>query len=392
LTPKSDETAPSSTLPVPELNPLLNPILNKNLGRWAEVYFTNPPEKRDEAVLQLVRELENEPENPQSPPRKSIQRRIETRNSLPSLSKVNVAICPDCGFENEMQQRFCGECGALLDTAGKAGVAHSSAPVEAELAKASETSARRSTGEPIEPTSQFGSILHLNDSGPLSPSQGSDRGLALNPLGVGEELEASPLKLSYRILIGMGLAVIIAGLAYFAWRGGQFGLQRSTLPAQAPSLETQPANVAAPANSTGQSANPAELGTNTNPAATAPVRTPSSDGHEEKLATPTKASTETGVTPQESVAISTNGKQELATALSFLNGQQRDSAQAAEWLWKAVEKKNTAADVLLAGLYLRGDGVQRNCDQGRVLLDAAADKGSKDAANLLRNLQAFGCE
>jgi TPR repeat protein len=90
--------------------------------------------------------------------------------------------------------------------------------------------------------------------------------------------------------------------------------------------------------------------------------------------------------------VSTSGNQELATALGFLNGPQRDSATAAQWLWRAVEKRNTAATVLLAGLYLRGDGVQKNCDQGRVLLDAAADKGSKDAASLLRNLQAFGCQ
>jgi uncharacterized protein len=106
------------------------------------------------------------------------------------------------------------------------------------------------------------------------------------------------------------------------------------------------------------------------------------------------SSTETAATAKNSSATSANGSQELTTALGFLNGvgQERDSSQAAQWLWKAVEKKNTAADVLLAGLYLRGDGVQKNCDQGRILLDAAADKGSKDAANLLRNLQAFGCE
>jgi len=94
----------------------------------------------------------------------------------------------------------------------------------------------------------------------------------------------------------------------------------------------------------------------------------------------------------DSASVSGNGNQELATALSFLNSQPRDTAAAAQWLWKAVEKRNTQAIVLLAGLYLRGDGVQKNCDQGRILLDAAADKGNKDAANLLRNLQAFGCQ
>jgi hypothetical protein len=48
----------NSTLPLPELNPLLNPVLGAHMGRWAEVYFTSPPEKREEAVLDLLRELQ----------------------------------------------------------------------------------------------------------------------------------------------------------------------------------------------------------------------------------------------------------------------------------------------------------------------------------------------
>src|ERR1700722_18988404 len=44
-------------LPEPELNPLLNPLLAAHMGRWAEVYFTSPPEKRAQAVSDLVREL-----------------------------------------------------------------------------------------------------------------------------------------------------------------------------------------------------------------------------------------------------------------------------------------------------------------------------------------------
>ena len=38
----------TSTLPPPELNPLLNPVLADHMGRWAQVYFTSPPEKREE--------------------------------------------------------------------------------------------------------------------------------------------------------------------------------------------------------------------------------------------------------------------------------------------------------------------------------------------------------
>ena len=54
---------PENSLPDPELNPLLNPLLAAHMGRWAEVYFTAPPEKRGEAVAELIRELEKEDAN-----------------------------------------------------------------------------------------------------------------------------------------------------------------------------------------------------------------------------------------------------------------------------------------------------------------------------------------
>jgi len=82
-------------------------------------------------------------------------------------------------------------------------------------------------------------------------------------------------------------------------------------------------------------------------------------------------------------------------AEKYLNGgpgAARDSRQAATWLWKAVGKKNLTATMLLSDLYLRGDGVPKNCDQARLLLDAAGRKGATAAAERLRNLQAFGCQ
>ena len=47
-------TEPTDVLPRAELNPLLNPLLERNLGRWAEVYFTSPPEQREQAVEELL--------------------------------------------------------------------------------------------------------------------------------------------------------------------------------------------------------------------------------------------------------------------------------------------------------------------------------------------------
>jgi TPR repeat protein len=95
------------------------------------------------------------------------------------------------------------------------------------------------------------------------------------------------------------------------------------------------------------------------------------------------------------VAVEPSVAEDLATAQKYLNGNSsmtRDSREAAQWLWKAVGKGNLAATMALSDLYLRGDGVPKSCDQARLLLDAAARKGVKAAADQLRNLQAFGCE
>jgi TPR repeat protein len=84
----------------------------------------------------------------------------------------------------------------------------------------------------------------------------------------------------------------------------------------------------------------------------------------------------------------------LLVAERYLNapaGKVRDSSEAAKWLWQAVAKQNATATLLLSDLYLKGDGVPKNCDQARLLLDAAARKGAAGAGERLRNLQAFGC-
>jgi TPR repeat protein len=70
----------------------------------------------------------------------------------------------------------------------------------------------------------------------------------------------------------------------------------------------------------------------------------------------------------------------------------RDSSEAATLLWKAVRKQNTTAAVLLSDLYARGDGVPRSCDQARLLLLAAAKRGSSRATEQLRRLEIHGCE
>ena len=88
------------------------------------------------------------------------------------------------------------------------------------------------------------------------------------------------------------------------------------------------------------------------------------------------------------------GESELILAWQYLEGQggrPRDPVAASRLLWTAIEKGNLTAETALANLYLRGDGVPKSCDQARVLLSAASDKGSIEARQKLRELNQTGC-
>jgi TPR repeat protein len=49
------------------------------------------------------------------------------------------------------------------------------------------------------------------------------------------------------------------------------------------------------------------------------------------------------------------------------------------------------AEVTLASRYLRGEGVPQSCAQARVLLEAAAKRGSAEAKKKLSELGQSGC-
>lgn len=87
------------------------------------------------------------------------------------------------------------------------------------------------------------------------------------------------------------------------------------------------------------------------------------------------------------------GKSELAAALASLRGANgvRDSSKAARLLWAAVQNNNSTAEVVLADLYLRGDGVAKSCEQGRVLLTAASKSGNVQGQEKLQELDTSGC-
>ena len=92
-------------------------------------------------------------------------------------------------------------------------------------------------------------------------------------------------------------------------------------------------------------------------------------------------------------AATVTGQQEYQQADQILRNRSSETelAVAVRLLWVAVEKGNADAEVALAGLYRDGKGVARNCDQARILLTAAARKGSAEAHKRLEELKRNGC-
>lgn len=90
---------------------------------------------------------------------------------------------------------------------------------------------------------------------------------------------------------------------------------------------------------------------------------------------------------------SATGQAEFNLANEILRGnnRRRDLPKAVDLLWNGVKKGYVPAEVMLADLYLRGDGVQASCDQARILLVAASKKGSTDARRKLEQLAEKGC-
>jgi hypothetical protein len=108
-TAQKDERNAGEELPDPRLNPMINPRLAKNLGRWANVYYTTPPDKREQAVLELLRELEStqSPEEEGKPPALiGRQEQTATKEVLTNLA---------CRQSGDPQRRFWGMCGSPLN-------------------------------------------------------------------------------------------------------------------------------------------------------------------------------------------------------------------------------------------------------------------------------------
>jgi hypothetical protein len=383
--PHPTDESDANTLPDPELNPLLNPLLAAHMGRWAEVYFTNPPEKRGQAISELLRELENisppEPAPVQVIPDEHNERgRTKTEPGPPEPSPAKaepLRTCKVCAYNNAPRQKFCGMCGAPLQVSPETHV-----PQVTEAGALSAPSwLERSLGgnsveDAIEPavnsTTAGGhhKVPDYDAAEPAWPLPARDLPSFSAESG---RVESGPVRHRYRLYAGAVLAILLAGFVYMAWRGSEALSSGATRPS-APARAVASAQPPAPAASAQQ-------------AGTMGSGLPASVPPAPRIVPVAGSSPASAGEP--------GGAEELAIAEKFLNGKQgvpRDSGEAAQWLWKAVRKRNLAATMALSDLYLRGDGVPKSCDQARYLLEAAARRGGKAAAERLSNLQISGCE
>jgi hypothetical protein len=88
-----------------------------------------------------------------------------------------------------------------------------------------------------------------------------------------------------------------------------------------------------------------------------------------------------------------DGQDEYQRAMQILKapGRRAELSEAVRLLWISVQKNNVSAEITLAELYHKGRGVPKSCDQTRILLSAAARRGSPDAKRRLREFEHERC-
>lgn len=342
-----------------ELNPLTNPVLEQNLSRWAKVYFSTPPAKRDQAVSDLLEEIRRESGMEGAA--------LPARPYFVTDPKLAGPVCSACQHRNPPGHRFCSRCGqavsplqpGALENNGAFGIPQAPRPGEA----------RQPNSAP--------NMLWLREQ-------------AFS--GLDDSYSSSGRKWKY---VAAAAVIVLAGLAYRQWVP-QFRVEVGSSPRET----AVPVATVAPAGSPAQDRRHSE--TVAAISGTREGRSPSTAAKErDRAVLPAGVQSAAQKSPlldaansRQTVAGQESGTPDLRLAQRYLGGSMgtRDPSEAAKLLWKAVARQNAAAAVLLSDLYARGDGVPRSCDQARLLLIAAAKRGSPQAAEQLHSLESRGCQ
>ena len=420
-----------SALPDQRLSPVLNPLLASHMGRWAEIYYTTPVAQRDEAVEQLLRQLEAESgstadaskgsakndddasveafvplpdtDGPQPAGLTNVESSgadsVRNREEAKPLPHANVAFSEHAVWAATSKEQ--------VDSA-EPFFQPNPAPEEQPSADLSQVNASEAEITPISLAEQ--ALLPSLMEAPAE--QANEPSLHEQPLAelVWEPVQSSelpapwaahqqddsqdvrqihnpppaqPLESSTPVwstveahgrdwgrrnfAIAAAFIAILAG-AFWTWNRGS-ALAPATAIAQ-PANEHTEAGASSPVKPSGVNA-----------------QVPESDA----LKRNNSAKAQVADTYEFGVE---NVDPDLNTGLRYLRGETADhnSAEAAHYLWKAVGKQNGRALVELAGLYAKGDGVTKDCDQAKVLMEAAARHKIKELGTALETLHESGCE
>ncbi len=336
-----------------ELNPLTNPTLEQNLGRWARVYFGNPPARRQQAVGKLLQEIQRE--TGRDPADQAV------RPYFARDEKFQGAVCSACRHQNPPGHKFCSRCGQVLD--------------------------------PVRSTARTNLSATGVGEAPPPPRSESDSQWVRDRAFSGLDEPDTPRRPGWKYLAG-AFVLVLAGFAYLQWapRPGtavgssptspQVSAPAASLPQNSSPIESNPPEAISPRSNPPEARDTATDEAHDRPVAPAGV-----------LPASQKSPLLDAQSSQPALAGEEGGASDLRLAQRYLAGSTgvRDSSEAAKLLWKAVGKQNATAAVLLSDLYLRGDGVPRSCDQARLLLAAASRRGTPQAVQHLRDLESQGC-
>ncbi|HZQ93488.1 MAG TPA: zinc ribbon domain-containing protein, partial [Candidatus Sulfotelmatobacter sp.] len=160
------------------------------MGRWAEVYFTSPPENREQAVLDLLRELEAD------------KSRREAHLASELAAQPPLVRCENCGYDNPATNRFCGMCGGVA-------LAEAKSSAEGFAQHEANDNSDRHTEPRVDAPYSFG------DSSAPRHELSLFQAYRETDAGGNDDWNYEPVaSSSYRGYIGVVLALLILGLGY----------------------------------------------------------------------------------------------------------------------------------------------------------------------------------
>ena len=437
--------SPSKALPDPRLNPLLNPILAQHLGRWAHVYYTNPVERREAAVKELVAELEAEAANlAQAHPNRAAPeiatpiRHVTPVEQAPAGGALRVETPSDAQPNhqttvpvntvpvNNDTESVAAQVGAWVKLP-----AEDSLPEPVASVETSEYSL------PQNPPSQDLPFYDRSEETPIAEPLRESVPETAAPVPVsstapedyrafGEMLAKSDAAMelasfnsrrparNWQIPLVAAAVLVFLGVSFWVSRGGHARAPGEAAHSIAPATASAPLPTTPVSPSSGQPRVVAQGTVGQGVVAQGVVAqqiVPQTDD----VGT-NRQGNGTGITPPLSNAAGKNAlgsvspsnippvetppvDPEMVAGMRALRGDgvPRDSAEAVRHFWQSAKNKNGSALVVLAGLYAQGDGVAKDCDQAKVLLDAAARQArSRTQAQRIEStretLRNSGCE